>query len=177
MQTRDALTDLRLRSLLVGILILFCFCDLHSQLRNSPDISTFPTKMFVPPAGVSIPLLTKVRDSADYSLTVQPYISELSTFSQSLFANLLNVEELQNLYASTNPLISALAFSLLISPVFIVLAEFNKNYSQVDRAWSILPAVYHAHYALWARINGVPSSRVTNMFFLSLGWSVSLPIF
>lgn len=87
------------------------------------------------------------------------------------------VVELANMnsrYLSTNPVISALAFSIATFPIFFIVSEINKNYSQVDRVWSILPTVFNAHYAIWARLNGLPTQRVDNVLAFGVVWSLRL---
>jgi len=54
-----------------------------------------------------------------------------------------------------------------------VVSEANKNYSQVDRCWSILPTVYIAHFDLWAHLAGIPSQRLDAALLYSTIWSVS----
>jgi hypothetical protein len=126
-------------------------------------------------SGVSVPLVKSVQDCANYTTSIAPYIHELYTFPSQVVAHISSFNELRNIYSTTNPAISGLAIALLISPIFIIAAEINRNYSQVDRAWSILPTVYNAHYALWARLNRLPSSKVDNVLIFSALWSVSLP--
>jgi steroid 5-alpha reductase family enzyme len=77
-------------------------------------------------------------------------------------------------YINTNPLISALAFSIATFPIFLLVTEINKNYSQVDRVWSILPTIYQAHWAIWARLNGLPTQRIDNVLAFSVVWSLRL---
>ncbi|OTA23783.1 hypothetical protein BTJ68_13941 [Hortaea werneckii EXF-2000] len=55
----------------------------------------------------------------------------------------------------TNPAISGLAFAIALM-------------LQVDRVWSLLPTVYHAHYALWARLNGMDTQKVDNVLAFSV---------
>jgi steroid 5-alpha reductase family enzyme len=59
--------------------------------------------------------------------------------------------------------------------VFLVSAEVNRNYSQVDRLWSILPTVYIAHFDLFARLTDVPHQRIDLALLFSTLWSVSCP--
>ena len=54
-----------------------------------------------------------------------------------------SLDNLKLFYISTNPLIMAFAISLALAPVFLLISEINKNYSQVDRVWSILPSMYY----------------------------------
>ena len=58
---------------------------------------------------------------------------------QQIFENITNLQALKVLYISTNPLISAFGFSQSLGPVFLLVSAVNKNYSQVDRWWSLLP--------------------------------------
>ena len=66
----------------------------------------------------------------------------------------------------------AVLFSLAVSVVVFVLAEINRNYSQVDRIWSMLPVVYATHYAVWAHANGIPSERVDTLATFVALWGV-----
>jgi len=66
------------------------------------------------------------------------------------------------------------AFSLAISPIFLLVSEVNKNYSQVDRMWSILPSLYNTHYAVWAHMAGLPVRRLDLVLLVSWVWSARL---
>ncbi|GAB7351249.1 hypothetical protein MBLNU459_g1674t1 [Dothideomycetes sp. NU459] len=130
--------------------------------------------MIVPPAGLALPVVKTLVDCADFSKTVWPFMGQLTGLSQRILEVGLDADGWKSLYVSTNPLISALAFSLAIAPVFLVVSEVNKNYSQVDRCWSLLPTVYNAHYAIWARLNGLPTQRLDNVLAFSVCWSIRL---
>jgi steroid 5-alpha reductase family enzyme len=126
---------------------------------------------------LSLPVLKTVADSADYTLTVRPYISQLLDLPKQLSviaSSTSKINDLGALYLNTNPLVTAFAFSLLLAPVFLIVSEINKNYSQVDRAWSILPCIYISHYTAWAHKNGLPTQRMDNIFIFSLIWSARL---
>lgn len=69
---------------------------------------------------------------------------------------------------------TAIAFTIATMPIFLLVTEINKNYSQVDRIWSILPTVFHAHWAIWARLNGLPTKRVDNILACSVMWTLRL---
>ena len=69
---------------------------------------------------------------------------------------------------------TAIAFTIATMPIFLLVSEINKNYSQVDRVWSILPTVFHAHWALWARLNGLPTKRVDTVLACSVVWTLRL---
>jgi hypothetical protein len=122
---------------------------------------------------MALPPLESVVECADFSKTVVPYISQLYTLPEQLLQSYNKPEELQAIYLATNPLVSAFAFSLFISPLFLLISEINKNYSQVDRCWSLLPTLYNAHYVLYAHLAGLPTQRLDNLIAVSTVWSVS----
>jgi steroid 5-alpha reductase family enzyme len=122
----------------------------------------------------SLPLITSIADCADFSKTVEAYIPQLYTFPNA-FANAIgDANALKHLYLTTNPMISSTVFSIATFPIFFIVSEINKNYSQVDRVWSILPTIYHIHYSIWAHMNGLPTSRVDNVLAFSVLWSIRL---
>ena len=126
---------------------------------------------------MSLPVIRSLADCTDIYKTVLPYVSQLYDLPQQIFENITNVQALKVLYISTNPLISAFAFSLFLGPVFLIISEINKNYSQVDRCWSLLPTVYNAHFALYAHAAGLPTRRLDTLLVFSALWSVSLLIY
>jgi steroid 5-alpha reductase family enzyme len=126
---------------------------------------------------LSIPTLKSVSDCADFSLTVKPYIPQLLELPhnlRSIASSDTKLQDLTLLYLNTNPFISALAFALALSVIVLVSAEVNRNYSQVDRVWSILPALYIAHYTAWAHANGLPTQRLDNAAVFGMVWSARL---
>ena len=125
---------------------------------------------------MALPLIKSVADCADYSKTVLPYIGQLYDLPQQVFDNITNLQALKVLYVSTNPLITAFAFSLFLFPVFLVVSEINKNYSQVDRCWSILPTIYNAHYTAYAHATGLSTRRMDVLLLSSIIWSVSVQL-
>lgn len=121
---------------------------------------------------MALPALQQFEDCASWAKTVDPYIPQLFELP-SRFADVLQGREsLVDLYTKTNPLISGLALSLVFAAVFFVVSEINRNYSQVDRCWSLLPTFYFAHFDLWARLTGIPSGRLDCMLAFSALWSV-----
>ena len=122
---------------------------------------------------MSLPVFKTDVDAADFSKTVLPYVSQLNDLPQQILQSISNPQALKVLYVSTNPLISAFAFSLFLFPIFLVAGEINKNYSQVDRFWSILPTVYNAHYVLYAHAVGLPTQRLDTLLAFSCVWTVS----
>jgi hypothetical protein len=126
------------------------------------------------PAGVAMPIIKTLSDCASYSTTVEPYIPQLYALPEKILANIGDLEALKNIYTTTNPVISGFAFSLALFPIFLIVSEVNRNWSQVDRVWSILPTLYHVHYAVWARTNGLETQRVDNVMAFSILWSCRL---
>lgn len=120
-----------------------------------------------------LPITTDALDCSDLYLTVLPYVSQLYDLPQQLLQSYNDPAELRNIYLGTNPLITAFAFTLFISPIFLLVSEINRNYSQVDRFWSILPSIYNAHYVLYAHMAGLPTQRLDNLIAVSVVWSVS----
>ena len=123
---------------------------------------------------MSLPVIKALTDCADFEKTVVPYFPQFYDIFQQIFESIANPQALKILYVSTNPLITAFSISLLISPVFLVAAEINRNYSQVDRFWSLLPTIYNAHFVLYAHLLGLPTARLDAVLFTSVVWSVCL---
>ena len=123
---------------------------------------------------MALPLIRSIADCTDYSKTILPYTSQLYDLPQQIFDNITNLQALKVLYVSTNPLIFAFVFSLFLFPVFLVVSEVNRNYSQVDRCWSILPTIYNAHYAAYAHATGLSTRRLDVLLLLSTFWSVGI---
>ncbi|KAF2125691.1 DUF1295-domain-containing protein [Dothidotthia symphoricarpi CBS 119687] len=132
--------------------------------------------MLVPRAALdlALPLVKTLPESADFSKTVQPYLPQLYDLPYKVFDSLNNWEVLQHVYLSTNPLMTALAFAIFLTPIVFVVAEINRNYSQVDRLWSLLPTIYNIHYAAWAHGNGLPTLRLDHIMAVSIIWSARL---
>ena len=143
-------------------------CRSSSPLRDNTAI------MLVSPTSLALPTVKTLADCADWSKTVAPYLPQLYSFPSDLANAGTNSEALRHLYITSNPLVTATAFSIATFPISLLVSEINKNYSQVDRVWSILPTIYHAHYAVWAHMNGLECSRVDNVLAFSVVWSLRL---
>jgi steroid 5-alpha reductase family enzyme len=122
---------------------------------------------------MALPVVRNLVECADYSNTVAPYINQLRPLPQVLLESFGNAAALKQLYLDTNPLITSIAFALFISPIFLVVSEINKNYSQVDRVWSILPTIWNLHYTVYAHLAGLPTARTDAVAIISSIWSVS----
>ena len=124
---------------------------------------------------MSLPIIKTVLDCADYSKTVEPYLPQLYALPYQIWdAIKTNPAALKQIYLDTNPLISGAALSLFLGPVFLVVSEINRNYSQVDRCWSLLPTVYNANYVIWAHLQGLPTKGLDALLAASLIWSTRL---
>ena len=123
---------------------------------------------------MALPLVKTLEECADYSKTVQPFLPQLYDLPYRIAAHITDLQALQDIYATTNPLMTALAFALFVTPVVLTVAEINRNYSQVDRLWSILPVIYNVHYIVWAHINGLPTLRLNHVMAVSLIWGARL---
>ncbi|CUS11136.1 unnamed protein product [Tuber aestivum] len=119
-----------------------------------------------------LPAISSLSDVSDFSKTVTPFLHQLSiSHIQPLFTGQVPIKEW---YLSTNPLITAAHFALAVTLVVLVFSEINRNYSQVDRVWSLLPSIYIGHYTLFARMNGLDTRRLDTLTAFSLLWSIRL---
>ncbi|KAH7555226.1 hypothetical protein BM1_06849 [Bipolaris maydis] len=124
---------------------------------------------------MAIPVVSTLPECVDFHKTVEPYLPQLYDLPYQVVARISDVQALKELYLSTNPLISSFAFAVLfLSPTVFILSEINRNYSQVDRIWSLLPAVYNIHYATWAHLNGLPATKLDHVMAVSIIWSARL---
>ncbi|TAQ85890.1 hypothetical protein B7494_g5783 [Chlorociboria aeruginascens] len=121
-----------------------------------------------------LPVIKSLTDCSDFSTTVLPYVPQLYDLPQQLLQSYSNPTELYNIYIATNPVISAFALSLFLAPLFVLISEVTKNYSQVDRCWSILPTIYNAHFVLYAHLSGLPTKRLDHLIAFSTVWSLRL---
>lgn len=124
-------------------------------------------------ASLPLPRLESILDYTSFQLTVLPYLSQLQWLPDSLREAGTDVYSLRAVYLATNPLVSALAFSGALAGLLFIAAEINRNYSQVDRFWSILPALYNVHFAVWARLSGIQTQTLDTIAAISVLWGVS----
>ncbi|KKY20029.1 hypothetical protein UCRPC4_g04294 [Phaeomoniella chlamydospora] len=124
---------------------------------------------------MALPVVKTLADSADYYKTVAPYISQLYDLPYQIFEAIkTNPSSLSQIYLDTNPLVFAFAFALFLVPLFLLLSEINRNYSQVDRVWSILPTVFNIHYVAWAHLHNLDTKRLDALLAASVIWSFRL---
>lgn len=124
-----------------------------------------------------LPRVDSLADYTSFKLTVQPFLEQLQWLPASLREAGLNLSNLKEVYLATNPMVSAFALCSVLACFFFVAAEINRNFSQVDRFWSILPAVYNVHFAVWARMSGIETQTVFTIAVLSVLWSVCMALF
>jgi steroid 5-alpha reductase family enzyme len=122
-----------------------------------------------------LPPILSPQGAAEFGRTFAPYVlsEQLLQLPSRLFEAGTDLNALQEVYTGTNPLVTAIAFALAISPIYVVIAEITGNYSQVDCSWSILPSIYNLHYYLWAHLTGLPTDRLQTIALFSVVWSVS----
>lgn len=125
------------------------------------------------PTVAALPVLKSIQDCSDFSKTVEPFIDQFYQLPGRLVASIGSIEALHRLYVETNPLVSGFSASLFLAGVFLIVSEINRNYSQVDRLWSILPNLYIVHLAVWARSTGLDHTRIDMVALFSTAWSVS----
>ncbi|KAI9904991.1 hypothetical protein N3K66_001520 [Trichothecium roseum] len=123
---------------------------------------------------MALPVVKSLQDCGDYTKTVEPFIPQLYELPYRVLDSIGSLDSLKHIYIETNPLVTGLDVSIFLGFIFLVVSEINRNYSQVDRLWSILPNLYIVHFALWARLSGVPSSRLELAAAFSTLWSARL---
>ncbi|KAF2101900.1 DUF1295-domain-containing protein [Rhizodiscina lignyota] len=121
----------------------------------------------------SLPVVSTLQDCALWTKTIEPFWPQLYSLPKQLIA-VRSVDDLQNVYLSNNPFMTAFVFALVIGVITLVAAEINRNYSQVDRLWSILPTIYNAHYCYWAHLEGLPTLKLDLVLLVSTLWSIRL---
>ncbi|KAJ5103799.1 hypothetical protein N7532_004328 [Penicillium argentinense] len=125
-------------------------------------------------ASLPLPHVESLSECTSFKLTVLPYLAQLQYLPASLREAGRDLERLNAVYLATNPLISAVALGSVLAAIFFLAAEINRNYSQVDRFWSILPAVYNVHFAAWARLAGIRTQTLDTIAVISVIWSARL---
>ncbi|KAJ5132302.1 Protein of unknown function DUF1295 [Penicillium atrosanguineum] len=125
-------------------------------------------------SNLPLPRVESLVDCTNFKLTVLPYLAQLEWLPASLREAGRDLDSLKAVYLATNPFVSALSICLVLAGGFFLAAEINRNFSQVDRFWSILPALYNVHYALWARLAGIRTQTLDTIAVISILWSIRL---
>ncbi|KAJ5239430.1 Protein of unknown function DUF1295 [Penicillium chermesinum] len=121
-----------------------------------------------------LPPIGSLADATSFQHTVLPYLAQLQWLPASLHEAGRDVESLKAVYLATNPMVSAVGLSGVLAVLFFLVSEINRNYSQVDRFWSILPTIYNVHFAVWARLAGIRTQTLDTIAVISIIWSVRL---
>ena len=66
------------------------------------------------PVNMALPLVKSVHECADFDITVLPFVKQLYDFPQRLLGA-TSQEALKQFYLTTNPVVTAIAFSLFIA--------------------------------------------------------------
>lgn len=119
-----------------------------------------------------LPPVQSLADCASFEQTVLPFIPQLRLLPAALQEAGRDVVALKQVYLATNPLVTSLALCVALAGFFLVFSEITRNHSQVDRCWSLLPAVYNVHYAVWARMVGIKSESLDTIAAITVIWSV-----
>lgn len=121
-----------------------------------------------------LPPIVSPSEAVQFSRTFAPYVfsSQLLELPARVAEAGTDLESLKEVYLSTNPMLTAVAFALALSPLFVLVAEIRRNYSQVDCAWSILPTIYNVHFYVWAHLTGLPTDRLQTIGLFSIAWTV-----
>ena len=124
---------------------------------------------------LALPVVKTIEECADYTKTVQPFLQQYYDLPFNVASHITDLQALQDIYLHTNPLMTALAFAtVIVTPIVLLVSELNRNYSQVDRLWSLLPVIYNVHYAVWAHLNGLPTLKLNHVMAVSLIWGARL---
>ncbi|KAL6908878.1 hypothetical protein GGI43DRAFT_393982 [Trichoderma evansii] len=121
-----------------------------------------------------LPQVKSLHECVDYSKVIEPFIPHFYELPYKIWANIDSLDGLKSAYVTTNPLISGFSLSLVFGLITLIASEINRNYSQVDRLWSILPNVFVVHIAVWARLAGLPHDRVDLIAAFTTIWSIRL---
>ena len=123
-------------------------------------------------ANAALPNISKLDLTSDFTLTVAPFLHQITELPERLL-QARSVDQLQQIYTSTIPVITVFDFTLVIAVITFIVSTINRNYSQIDRLWSILPAFYNVHYWFFGYLTGIRARRLDIIAIFSLCWSVS----
>lgn len=124
---------------------------------------------------LALPAVQTIEECASYAKTVEPFLQQYYDLPYQVAAHITDLQALQSIYLNTNPLAMSFAFgTMFLTPLVLLVSEVNRNYSQVDRLWSILPVIYNVHYAVWAHLNGLPTLRLNHVMAVSIIWGARL---
>ncbi|TEA15513.1 Uncharacterized protein C8034_v011267 [Colletotrichum sidae] len=120
---------------------------------------------------MALPAISSLEECSEWSKVVEPFIPQLLELPRKIAASPLSLPQI---YLETNPLISGFAFSVVIAVITLGVSEYHRNYSQIDRLWSMLPNWYVLHMGAWSYLNGEPSNKVLLAGAATTLWSIRL---
>ncbi|KAI9256572.1 hypothetical protein BDA99DRAFT_539635 [Phascolomyces articulosus] len=98
--------------------------------------------------------LTWESAKAGFQLNVDYIFKNLKNYTfEQLKVDLQNPKFILQYYKSTDALIFASIIMVALVVIHCVMGELTRDYSQVDRAWSILPPMYAWHFAFHDYLN------------------------
>lgn len=119
--------------------------------------------------------MASIPTDPSFAAAVRPYLAQLLSLPQALLeVSPPSLDGLASLYQATNPFVSGLGFALALSPLFLATSTVTGTYAVVDRAWSILPGLFQAHYWAWACLHGLPTERLSLATAATVLWSARL---
>ena len=100
----------------------------------------------------------------------------MQTFNREIqISDFITFAGFSNLYFTTNPFVGALILCTFVSATCYIVSEINKNYSQVDRIWSIAPFMYTLHFFVFSyHYDGLKNTRLAIITGIQLIWSIRL---
>ncbi|OLN93946.1 hypothetical protein CCHL11_03382 [Colletotrichum chlorophyti] len=120
---------------------------------------------------MALPAVSSLEECSEWAKAAEPFIPQLLELPRKIAAS---PQSLAQIYLETNPLVSGFFFSLVLAVVVLGVSEYHRNFSQIDRLWSLLPNWYILHLAAWAHLNGVPAQRVALVGAATTLWSARL---
>ncbi|KAG2217019.1 hypothetical protein INT45_011570 [Circinella minor] len=90
----------------------------------------------------------------DFLLNINHLFKKLENYSlEQLQVDLQNPRVLLEYYKNTDALVIATVVMITLVVIHCVMGELTRNYSQVDRAWSLLPPTYAWHFVIHDYLN------------------------
>lgn len=120
-----------------------------------------------------LPALSTFSHVTNCSQTITPYFSSLTSNLHFLQPGSENFSP-SSFYHNTNPAITAIIFSQALALCTFILSTITGNWSQVDRLWTLLPAIYIAHFTYYAHFLSLPTARLDTLLTLVVIWSARL---
>ncbi|KAK2808931.1 hypothetical protein FQN50_004204 [Emmonsiellopsis sp. PD_5] len=78
---------------------------------------------------MALPAVHTAADCTDFSLTALAFLPQLTSLPSRLIESGTDIEALKNVYVTTNPFVTAVAFALFLAPVFLIVSEIRLTYN------------------------------------------------